>query len=71
MQYKSREIMQKMDEARKRANQKWDRQNMTVIGCKVTKEKAQAFKEACAALGTIPNRVLMDLIDQTIKKAGD
>ena len=60
-----------MDEARKRANQKWDRQNMTVIGCKVTKEKAQAFREACEALGAVPNRVLMDLIDQTIKKAGE
>lgn len=58
-----------MDEARKRANQKWDRQNMTVIGCKVTKEKAQAFREACAALGAVPNRLLMQVITETIEKA--
>ena len=60
-----------MDEARKRANKKWDKENMTVIGCKVTKEKAQAFKNACAALGEVPNQILKKTIEDTIKKAGE
>lgn len=60
-----------MDEARKRANKKWDKENMTVIGCKVTKEKAQAFKNACAALGLVPNQILKKTIEDTIKKAGE
>ena len=58
-----------MTEAQKKANKKWDSQNMTVIGCKVTKEKAQAFKDACMILGVVPNRVLMGLIDHTIAEA--
>ena len=33
-------------EARKRANAKWDKENMTIIGCKVKKDYA-ANKGAC------------------------
>ena len=58
-----------MTEAQKKANKKWDSRNMTVIGCKVTKEKAQAFKDACFILGVVPNRILMGLIDHTIAEA--
>ena len=60
-----------MTEAQKKANKKWDSQNMTVLGCKVTKDKAQAFKDACAALGSVPNRVLMEIIDKTIAEANN
>ena len=58
-----------MTEAQKKANKKWDSQNMTVLGCKVTKDKAQAFKDACAALGVVPNRILMKAIEDIIAKA--
>lgn len=58
-----------MKESQKNANRKWDRQNMTVLGCKVTKEKAQKFKEACAILETVPYRVFMETVDKTIEKA--
>ena len=58
-----------MNEAKKKANKKWDNQNMTVIGCKVTKNKAQAFKDACSVQGLVPNRVLMEAIDCVIAKA--
>ena len=60
-----------MDEARKRANKKWDKENMTIIGCRVTKAKAQEFKAACAALGLVPNQILKQTIEETIKKAGE
>ena len=60
-----------MDEARKRANKKWDKENMTIIGCRVTKAKAQEFKAARAALGEVPNQILKKTIEDTIKKAGE
>lgn len=52
------------------AQKKWDRENMTVVGCRITKAKAQEFKEACAALGLVPNQVIKQAIEETIKKAG-
>ncbi len=52
------------------AQKKWDRENMTVVGCRITKAKAQEFKEACAALGLVPNQVIRQAIEETIKKAG-
>lgn len=60
-----------MTEARKKANAKWDKANMRIVGCHVTKEKAQRFKEACAVLGVTQNQVLLKAVDETIKKAGD
>ena len=58
-----------MNEARKRANVKWDKENMTTLACRVTKVRAQAFREACAALATLPSRVFQEAIDRTIAEA--
>ena len=58
-----------MTEARKKANMKWDKENMTVLGCRVTKAKAQEFREACAALGMGPNQIFKETIEEIIKKA--
>ena len=52
------------------AQKKWDKANMTVVGCRITKTKAQEFKDACAALGIVPNQVIKQAIEETIKKAG-
>ncbi len=59
-----------MSETQKRARDRWDKKNMTVVGCKVTKSKAQAFREACAAAGTNPNTVFSKVIDKWIGKEG-
>ena len=45
-------------EARKRANAKWDKENMIVLACKVKRETAEQFKAACAEQGTTTNAVL-------------
>lgn len=50
-------------EARKRANAKWDKENMTILGCKVKKEYAAKFRAVCAAQGTTPNAVLKQAAD--------
>lgn len=60
-----------MTEARKKANAKWDKENMTIVGCRITKAKAQEFRDACAALGLVPNQILKQAVDETIKKAGE
>ena len=65
-----------MTESRKKANIKWDKANMTVVGCRITRTKAQEFKEACAALGTVPNQILQEAVNRIIaeaekKKAGE
>lgn len=53
------------------AQKKWDKANMTVVGCRITKAKAQEFRDACAALGLVPNQILKQAVDETIKKAGE
>lgn len=49
-------------EARKRANAKWDKENMVVLACKVKRETAEQFKAACAAHGTTSNAVLQQAV---------
>ena len=52
-----------ISKARRDANNKWDAANMTVLGCKVRRDKAEAFKAACAAAGTSVNAVFAAAID--------
>lgn len=56
-------------ESQRSASQKWDRANMTVIVCRITKKKAAAFRAACQKLGRVPNQILLKLVDDTIKEA--
>lgn len=57
-------------EARKRANNKWDAANMVVLGCKVRREKAEAFREACKGAGTTPNAVFTAALDAFMLEHG-
>ena len=49
-------------EAQKRAADKYNREHMATLGCKVTKEQAQAFKEHCQNKGSTTNKVLRDFV---------
>ena len=53
-----------ISEAKRRANTKYDLAHYTVLGCKVRKEDAEAFKEACAAAGTSPNAVFREAMEK-------
>ena len=55
-----------VSESRKKANTKWDKEHMTIVACRVTKDKAQKFKDACEKIGTVPNQVLLKAVDDTI-----
>jgi len=59
-----------VSQAQKAASAKWDKENMTTLSTRVTKQKAQAFRQACADLNTKPNQVFLKAIDETIAEAG-
>lgn len=54
-------------ESRKKANAKWDKENMTVIGCRIRRDRAEAFKAICAASGTNPNAVFLAVVKATLE----
>ena len=55
-------------EAQKAARDKWDRENMARVSCKITKVKAERFLACCTIMGTTRNAVLAQAIDNFIKK---
>lgn len=57
-------------ESQKRASAKWDKENMTTLGCKVKREQAAAFKEYCAERGKTSNTVLKEYVESCIKENG-
>ena len=52
-----------VSDIQKRARNKWAAANMTVLGCKIRKDKADLFKAECKAAGTSPNAVFTAAID--------
>lgn len=59
--------------AKRASNNRWDAENMAVLGCKVKRDRAEAFKAACKKAGTTPNAVFIKAIDEFMdrEKAGD
>ena len=53
-------------ESRKRANAKWDKENMTTLGCKIKRDQASAFKSYCETQGSTSNTVLKDFVLECI-----
>lgn len=49
-------------ESQKRASLKWDKENMIVLGCKVKRTQAAAFKSYCAERGQTSNTALKDYV---------
>jgi len=68
-------IIMAPSEAQKKASAKWDKENMSTLGCKVKKEEAVAFKEYSQKRGKTSNTVLKEYVIQCIEsdngKAGD
>ncbi len=52
--------------AQKKASNKYNKEHMATLGCKVTKEQAQAFKEHCQSKGSTANKVLRDFVLDSI-----
>jgi len=60
-----------LTEAKRRANNKYIAANMTVLGCKVRKDKAEIFKAACKEQGTTPNAVFTAAMDKFLAEGGE
>lgn len=51
-----------VSDAKKKANAKWDSENMATLACKVKKDHADRFKAYCAEIGKTSNAVLRDCV---------
>lgn len=51
-----------VSDAKRKANAKWDSENMSTMSCKIKKTQAEAFKAYCEASGKTPNSVIRDFI---------
>lgn len=58
-----------VSEARKAANVKWDKANMTNVCARMPIKKAEAFKKVCLKMGKTPNKVLNEFVQETIDQA--
>lgn len=56
-----------ISEAQKKSRDKWDKENMTTLGCKVKKTEATAFKEYAAKQGKTANTVLKEFVISCIE----
>lgn len=59
-----------VSEAQRRANQKWDAENMAYQTIKVKKTLLEDFKAACAARGDKVNTVLRQAMEEYTYKGG-
>ena len=59
-----------LSDSQRKANNKYIAKNMTVLGCKIRKDKAEAFKAACQAAGTTPNAVFSKAILEFMAQEG-
>ena len=56
-----------VSEKKKASNARWDRENMTTLGCRVKKEEAALFKAYCAQEGKTSNTVLKEYVMECIE----
>ena len=56
-----------VSEKKKVSNARWDRENMTTLGCRVKKDEAALFKAYCAREGKTSNTVLKEYVMSCIE----
>lgn len=60
-----------LSESRRRANDKWDKENMATLACKVKKNEAERFKEKARAEKETVNAVLARFVREYVGPAED
>lgn len=58
-----------VSDAKKKANAKWDSENMATLACKVKRDQADKFKAYCAGVGKTSNAVLRECVLSCIGEA--
>ena len=56
----------KTAESKRKANDKWDKENMTTLGCKVKKHEAAAFKDYAVSQNKTSNTMLKEYVMKCI-----
>lgn len=56
-------------DAQKKARNKWDAANMTMLRCKIRKTEAEAFEKECQRRGTTRNAVMLAAIRRFMAEA--
>lgn len=54
--------------AKRASNNKWDKENMKIVACKIRKEDAEAFKQYAEDNNTNPNALLRNYIYSCLGK---
>ena len=54
--------------AKRARNNKWDKENMKIVACKIKKDDAEAFKQYADEKNTTPNALLRNYIYNCIEK---
>lgn len=60
--------MTAVSKSKRTANDKWDKENMLTIGCKISRADAESFKAYAADRGVTANTLLKEYVYQCIKK---
>ncbi|WP_297981966.1 hypothetical protein [uncultured Oscillibacter sp.] len=60
-----------LTENQKKSRNKWDAANMTVLGCKVRRDRAEQFKAACKKNGTSPNAIFLAAMEKFMEEYGE
>ena len=60
-----------LTEKQKKSRNKWDAANMTVLGCKVRRDKAEQFKIVCKKNGTSPNAIFIAAMEKFMEEHGE
>lgn len=55
--------------AKRKANDKWDKENMATIACKLRKEDAEAFREFARQNGKAVNTLIREYVFRCIGKS--
>ncbi len=55
--------------SKRAANNKWDKENMKIVACKLKTEDAEAFKQYANDNGTTPNALLRGYVFKCLDKS--
>ena len=55
--------------AKRASNNRWDKENMTILACKVRKDYADTVKQQATRRGTSVNAVLLNAVSEFMGKA--
>ena len=59
-----------LTDAKRKANNKYIKENMTTLGCKIRRDKADVFKQVCEDHGDTMNAIFTRAIDEYLEGKG-